>query len=306
MTRATALELCAGAGGQALGFEGAGFEHVALMDNDPHSCATLRMNRPYWNVIEADIRRFDASYWQGVDVVAAGLPCPPFSIAGRRLGEDDDRDLFPPFLRIVEETRPRAVLVENVHGLMAPRFLEFRERVQAQLEALGYTVHWNTLNAFDYGAPQQRKRSFVVGVKKGRFAWPQPNGGGGTVGPTLQDLMAARGWRGAAKWAEGANEPAPTIVGGSHKHGGPDLGPTRSRAAWARLGVDGLGLANEAPDPDFRGVPRLTTEMIARLQTFPDEWHIAGSKTQRYRQIGNALPSSLAQAVGRALAECLR
>ena len=112
------IELCSGGGGAALGLEQAGFSHVALIDNDPHSCATLRGNRPYWNVIEADIRRFDSAYWEGVDLVSGGLPCPPFSIAGKQLGADDDRDMFPSMLRIVKASRPRAVMIENVRGIL--------------------------------------------------------------------------------------------------------------------------------------------------------------------------------------------
>ena len=301
----TVLELCAGGGGQALGFEKAGFEHVALIDNDPHSCATLRTNRPYWNVIEADLSRFSADYWRGVDILAAGLPCPPFSVAGHQLGAEDDRDLFPALLRIVSETEPRAVVVENVRGLMMQRFKPYRFSVKSALERMGYTVQWESLDAYDYGVPQHRTRSFLVAVMEGGFDWPDANGGGGTVGEVLHELMGADGWQRASEWAERANEPAPTLVGGSRKHGGPDLGPTRARAAWARLGVDGLGVANAPPPRGFNGTPRLTDRMIARLQSFPDDWNFAGSKTQRCRQIGNALPVALGSAVAKAVAKCL-
>jgi DNA (cytosine-5)-methyltransferase 1 len=118
-----------------------------------------------------------------------------------------------------------------------------------------------------------------------------------TVGETLRDLMAAGGWKGAKKWAERANDIAPTIVGGSKKHGGPDLGPTRARAAWATLGVEGKSLFNEAPGPDFFGAPRLTVRMVARLQGFPDSWQFHGGKTTSYRQVGNAFPPPVAKAV---------
>ncbi len=248
------LEVCAGAGGQALGFEQAGFDHAALIDNDPHSCATLRMNRPYWNVIEADLNKFDSAYWRAVDVVAGGLPCPPFSVAGKQLGADDERDLFPALLHIVEVTRPQAVIVENVRGLLMRRFDLYRERINAALEALGYQVGWQLLNAFDFGAAQKRARAFMVATPAGSlFNWPAPNGGGPTVGEALLELMAEGGWSGAPEWAENAAAPAPTLVGGSKKHGGPDLGPTRARAEWAALGVDGLGLANAPPPPQFSG-----------------------------------------------------
>ncbi len=300
----TVLELCAGAGGQAIGFEAAGFEHAALVDNDPHSCATLRTNRPYWNVIEADIGRFDAGYWRSVDVVAAGLPCPPFSVAGKQLGADDERDLFPAFLDIVETVEPRALLVENVQGLMADKFSLYRANIQSRLEAMGYDVYWNILDAYQYGASQHRRRAFLVALD-GDFVWPKPKNVGPTVGRTLYNLMAEGGWTGVDKWACQANEPAPTLVGGSRKHGGPDLGPTRARAAWAKLGVDGLGVANEAPQPNFDGMPRLTDRMLAKLQSFPENWKFAGAKTHRCRQIGNALTVNLSVVLGKALAKCL-
>ena len=118
-----------------------------------------------------------------------------------------------------------------------------------------------------------------------------------TVGELLVDLMAADGWRGAQAWSNRACKIAPTLVGGSKKHGGPDLGPTRARAAWQALGVDGRGIANEPPEPDFVGMPKLTVRMCARIQGFPDDWVFVGKKTPAYRQIGNAFPPPVAKAV---------
>src|SRR5690606_36945895 len=118
MSQFTSLEMCAGAGGQALGLEMAGFDHSVLIELEPPACATLRLNRPEWNVIEGDLREFDSRPYQGVDLVAGGVPCPPFSKAGKQLGADDERDLFPEALRIVDECRPQAVMLENVRGLL--------------------------------------------------------------------------------------------------------------------------------------------------------------------------------------------
>ena len=118
--------------------------------------------------------------------------------------------------------------------------------------------------------------------------------------------MGANGWRGTQAWVERANEIAPTIVGGSKKHGGPDLGPTRARAAWASLGVEGRSLAEAAPDRDFVGMPRLTVRMVARLQGFPDSWQFYGGKTTSYRQVGNAFPAPVAKAVAHNLLVALR
>lgn len=305
----TSIELCAGAGGQALGLEQAGFDHEALVEIDDWSRQTLRMNRPEWNVIEgtqSDLTRFDASPYKGVDLVAGGVPCPPFSKAGKQLGPADERDLFPEALRVVEQVRPKAVMLENVRGFMDAVFTDYRHDLRLQLVKLGYSrVEWRLLNASSFGVPQLRPRVVIVAIQSAyadAFSWPEhhqtrPE----TVGEALGELMAANGWAGADSWARAANEIAPTIVGGSKKHGGPDLGPTRARAAWASLGVNGSTIADAAPDEDYVGVPRLTVRMVARLQGFPDHWQFAGKKTAAYRQVGNAFPPPVARAVAQQL-----
>ena len=136
-TALNSVELCAGAGGQALGLEHSGFEHQALVEIDAHACDTLRLNRPQWNVIEGDMSHFDARAYRGVDLVAGGVPCPPFSKAGKQLGAADERDMFPQAIRVVDETRPQAVMLENVRGLMDPKFADYRQNVSRQLGALG-------------------------------------------------------------------------------------------------------------------------------------------------------------------------
>lgn len=299
----TSVELCAGAGGQALGLEKAGFDHTALVEIDKHCCATLRHNRPDWNVLEEDVRLFKerASDFAGIDLLAGGLPCPPFSVAGKQLGEKDERNLFDDALGIVDATRPKAVMIENVRGFLDAVFLDYREKLKKQLGKLGYTTDWRLLNASDYGVPQLRPRVVIIALRKeynDQFCWPDPlPHNPATVGETLIDLMKARGWRGADDWMKQASEIAPTIVGGSKKHGGPDLGPTRSRKAWASLGVEGRTIAPEAPDPFHNDMPRLTVRMVARLQGFPDDWHFTGAKTNAYKQVGNAFPPPVAQAV---------
>jgi DNA (cytosine-5)-methyltransferase 1 len=309
MARIATLELCAGAGGQALGLERAGIEHIALVEIDRHACTTLRYNRPKWNVIQADIRDFDASPYRGVDLVSGGLPCPPFSIAGKKLGKNDERNLFPAAIRIIEQVRPRAIMIENVRGILDAVFQDYRDFIRGKLEQLGYRGDWQLLNASDFGVPQLRPRVVFVALLKEVFAgfgWPQGNySKPSTVGEVLADLMAANGWKGTRLWAKRADEIAPTVVGGSLKHGGPDLGPTRARRAWATLGVDGLGIANEAPARDFLGMPKLTVRMVARLQGFPDDWEFSGGKTAAYRQVGNAFPPPVACAVARSVKACM-
>jgi DNA (cytosine-5)-methyltransferase 1 len=320
----SSIEICSGAGGQARGIELAGFEHLALIDNDPWACETLRRNRPGWHVIgpyagdpprrrvgRGDVRSFDATGWRGkVDLLAGGVPCPPFSVAGRQLGADDERDLFPAALNLVDDCEPRAVMLENVRGILHTKFDRVRTGIEKRLTDRGYEVWWDLVQSSGFGVPQLRPRAVLIAVEKQaatRFSWPGETVTPPTVGEALRDLMAARGWEGADAWALGASRIAPTLVGGSKKHGGPDLGPTRAKREWLSLGVDALGLADEAPAPGFDGLPKLTVEMAAVLQGFdPEAWPIFGGKTAAYRQVGNAFPPPVASAFGRRIFDALR
>lgn len=299
----TSLEVCAGAGGTALGIARAGFHHLALVELDKHAVATLRYNRPEWNVIHADLTKFDGSPYRGIDLLSGGVPCPPFSVAGKQMGAGDDRDLFPQMVRLTRETRPRAVMIENVPGLLSSRFDTYRENLDGEFRQLGYEPRWRLFNSSDFGVPQLRPRVVMVAMRSDlaqSFEWPDPDDTEPpTVGETLLDMMASRGWEGAKDWARAADKIAPTLVGGSKKHGGPDLGPTRSKRAWASLGVNAKKLADDPPPPGFEGYPHLTVDMAARLQGFPPGWHITGRKTNAYRQVGNAFPPPVAEAVAR-------
>jgi DNA (cytosine-5)-methyltransferase 1 len=304
------IEICAGAGGQALGLEQAGFEHAALVETDPDACATLRLNRPRWDVVEGDVGSFSAASYKGVDLLAGGVPCPPFSVAGKQLGRRDERDLFPEALRLVGECDPRAVMLENVRGLFAPKFFSYRNEIIRRLENLGYACFWDVFNACDYGVPQLRPRSVLVALKHEHakyFSWPVVNAAPPqSVGRTLLGEMSRGGWPGAAEWALAAKGIAPTLVGGSKKHGGPDLGPTRARLDWEKLGVDGRSIADEPPFPDFVGMPKLTVKMAALIQGFPPEWMFSGKKTAAYKQVGNAFPPPVAKAMGRSIVGALK
>jgi len=304
------LELCAGGGGQALGLEQAGFEAVGVVEIDSHCCATLRMNRPDWNVIESDIAEVGGEKFRNVDLVVGGVPCPPFSIAGKQLGRDDERDLFPEALRIIRESAPRAAMLENVQGFASSKFAEYRHWLAQEFSEMGFTTFMRVLNASDFGVCQLRPRFVCVALRPDdadTFLWPDEEPCRDTVGDTLIDLMSANGWPGALSWSHRANAIAPTIVGGSKKHGGPDLGPTRAKRQWETLAVDGKGIADEAPGSSvsIETSPRLTNRMVARLQGFPDDWQFFGKKTAAYRQIGNAFPPPVPRAVGRAVARAL-
>ncbi|RZU24674.1 DNA cytosine methyltransferase [Streptomyces sp. BK239] len=380
----TSIEICAGAGGQAVGLHHAGFDHRALVEWDPHAVSTLRANVgdwPGWTAEKAqqitpmDVRDFLGSDLEKslqlnpgeLDLLAGGVPCPPFSLAGKRLGEDDERDLFPAALDIIEKLLPRAVMIENVRGILEPPefFIDYRIKILNRLRDAGYIVPnvdlhqsakaqdiamrkvWRRLDAKDYGVPQLRPRAILVALHESvmnesrhAFEWPvhlraeQAN-----VFAHLEETMRERcqdywelnqdgrrakpgertgkdvydDWYEAAEKAAAAGRGvAPTLVGGSKKHGGADLGPTRAKRAWAAMNVDAMGVANDrdacVPERDlFRPAgPMLTVEQAAIIQGFPRAWDFQGGKTARYRQVGNAFPPPVAEAVGRAIAAVLR
>ncbi len=137
MMRLTSVEICTGAGGQALGLERAGFDHRATVELDPWACQTLRLNRgESWNVLEANLIGWSGKEFAGVDLLAGGVPCPPFSKAGKQLGGEDERDLFPTAINLVDEMRPRAVMLENVRGLLDAVFVDYRKKIARQLQAI--------------------------------------------------------------------------------------------------------------------------------------------------------------------------
>jgi DNA (cytosine-5)-methyltransferase 1 len=197
--------------------------------------------------VQADVQVLSASDLpeasRGVDLLAAGVPCPPFSMAGKQLGAEDNRDLFPAVLSLAAELRPRAIMIENVKGLIQVKFAPYRAALLQRLEGLGYTAEWRLLRACDYGVPQLRPRAVLVAMAPGLFSsfhWPDPTACAETapsVGNVLYESMASEGWELARRWADGAKRIAPTLCGGSRKHGGPDLGPSRARRCRRRLNL---------------------------------------------------------------------
>ncbi|MFI5812806.1 DNA cytosine methyltransferase [Streptomyces sp. RPA4-2] len=359
----TSIEICAGAGGQAIGLHLAGFRHLALVEIDKYAAATLRENievHPKWewergncDVLCKDVLEFDPGrdlkksaglYRRGeVDLLAGGVPCPPFSHAGKQLGEDDERDLFPRILELAELIRPRAVMIENVRGLMDAKFDDYRSRIQASLEGMepdgdglsGYeVVGWEVYKAEEFGVPQLRPRSILVAFRKDvlkdlKYEAPTPSAERVNVFDALEETMEERikPFRGGPreaqadrvfeKWMDAAKKGvAPTLVGGSKKHGGADLGPSRAKKAWGVLGVSGMGVANAPVNGEETGTenrdlfgtegPMLTVRQAAIIQGFPTYWEFTGGKTAQYRQVGNAFPPPVAQAVGESIIEVLK
>lgn len=342
------IEVCAGAGGQTLGLERAGFRHELAVELDQHAAETLRHNlevRLGYSKEEAQrtVRVGDAAsphvwdpedYVGRVDLLAGGVPCPPFSVAGKQLGANDERDLFAWAVELCGKIQPKALLLENVRGLSASRFTAYRQHVLDRLHEYGYIGFWRLLQANEYGVSQLRPRFVLVALKEEYapyFSWPAPSPEAPpTVGELLRDLIAAGGWEQdkVERWVKTASDIAPTIVGGSKKHGGADLGPSRAKRAWNELGVDAWGIADAPPSPGWEppgedsgkrqvSGPKLTADMVARIQGFQDpdgpqrdavkdfRWEFKGRKTSKYRQIGNAFPPPVAFHVGDAIKKAL-
>ncbi|RST03027.1 DNA cytosine methyltransferase [Streptomyces sp. WAC07149] len=321
----TSVEICAGAGGQAIGLEQAGFEHRALVEYSEDACKTLRMNRPGWQILQKDVREFNPIEDAGithVDLLAGGVPCTPYTEAGKQLGSSDERDLLPEVLRLTEILHPKAVMIENVHTLATQeKFAGTRNVFFKELSSLGYDPNITVLDAQDFGVPQRRKRAVIVAFRmdvSGTFNWPEKKWElPPTVGETLAESMASNGWPGATAWARTASSVAPTLVGGSMKHGGGDLGPRRSKQQWARMCVNGNSTWATPPAHDFvlehgvgkngwEGYPKLTYQQAALLQGFPADWQFSGTRTNAYKQVGNAFPPPVARAVGTSITETLR
>ncbi|WP_327120138.1 DNA cytosine methyltransferase [Nocardia sp. NBC_01730] len=319
------VELCAGAGGLALGLEQAGFDPALLVDNRDTSCATLRANRPRWNILSTDLLGFEPRLHlprsTHIDLLAAGLPrVKSAATVSRPRGSGWELELLETTGRLASELRPRSLLIENVPELVTR--LEYRESrscVEKYLDKAGYEYRWLVIDARDFGVPQHRLLGLLVALRDGGIASfdtnlkALPPSLNLTVGTVLRASMGARGWPQVDEWAAQADEIAPTIVGGSWDRGGADLGPQGSVRAWARIGVNGRSISDEPPAADFVWNPalghermvKLTIEQVATLQGFPSYWRIEGRKTARYRQVGNATPPPAAFAVGLALRAAL-
>lgn len=176
----SAIELFAGAGGLGIGLEQAGLNCVALNEIDHWAAETLRKNRPYWNVIEDDIKNVSFQAFAGkVDVVTGGFPCQAFSYAGKKLGFEDARGtLFYEFARVVDETKPLICIGENVRGLLNHDGGRTLEGMKSILDEIGYKpIHPRILKAIFYNVPQKRERLILVGIRKDinlDFSFPKP------------------------------------------------------------------------------------------------------------------------------------
>jgi DNA (cytosine-5)-methyltransferase 1 len=375
------LELFSGAGGLALGTARAGFDHEAVIELDHDSCDTIRLNkhrgvRPVseWEVIEADIRKFDYSrFGDGVGFIAGGVPCQPFSLGGKHRGHEDMRDMFPEFIRAVDCLKPRAFLVENVKGLLRRNFADYFEYVilrlshpmiearkgqtwrehRAELERahtagkatkLDYNVVFQLLNAADFGVPQRRERVFIVGFRSDlgvRWSFPSPT--------HSREALVRSMWIEGDYWERHQIHPKPKpdehILGmtkelgltlfrdytlpwrtvrdaigdlldlrsgetdphdpnhflnpGARSYKGHTGSALDEPAKTLKAGDHGVPGGENTVALSEGGVRYLSVRECARLQSFPDDYWFSGSWTERMRQLGNAVPVNLAEAISR-------
>ena len=317
------IELFAGAGGLALGLEKAGFNHVALVENDKDCCETLRSNRKNWNVIEGDIHDVSFKEYTDVELVTGGFPCQAFSYAGKKLGLEDTRGtLFYEFARCVSETRPKIFMAENVRGLKSHDKGRTLDTIIAVFRHLGYNVKYQVLNAAYYGVGQKRERIVIVGIREDyvyNFVFPVPDETMTVLRDVLKNCPPSLGAVYSDKkkrvfelvppggsWVNLPEDVAKEYMGKSYYSGGGKRGMAR-RISWDEpcltLTCSPSQKQTDRCHPDE--VRPFTIRESARIQSFPDEWLFCGGISSQYKQIGNAVPVEMARRIGVALMEAL-
>ena len=326
-----AIDLFSGAGGLSLGLKMAGWNVQSAVEYDKDAVATHRQNFPSSTHIGFDIRDVNFASYRGIDLIAGGPPCQPFSVSGKRLGKFDVRDMVPEFIRAVEQSRPRAFVMENVAGLRAAKFNSYLEERISELYNLGYTVFAKVLNSGDYGVAQNRMRLFLVGItsseKSSGFRFPDPSHGiDGAARLTVREALknvpddvpnnakvvycknpvlrkspfAGMMFNGKGRPLnlDGLGHTIPASAGGNRTHIVDPLG--RISAYHAEL------MKGKRPrSGEMLEVRRLTVRESARIQSFPDDFVFTGKQSARYSQVGNAVPPVLAEAVCKSVAVAL-
>ncbi len=329
----SSIELFAGAGGMALGMEKAGIKHLLLNDFDKYAIQTLKLNRPKWNAIHADISTLDFTLYKGIDILTGGFPCQAFSYAGKKRGLEDTRGtLFYEFARALKETQAKVFLAENVRGLKSHDKGRTLSTMLEVFKSVGYEVlEPKILKALHFNVPQKRERLFIVGIKKEyanlvKFQWPKESKKIYTLKDALKkgelyncDVPPSSGQHYPEKkrkildlvppggyWRDLPIEIQKEYMMKSFYLGGGKTGIAR-RIAWDEpsltLTCSPAQKQTERCHPDE--TRPFTVREYARIQTFPDNWMFAGSISQQYKQIGNAVPVNLAYAIGKSLVKLI-
>jgi DNA (cytosine-5)-methyltransferase 1 len=319
----TNVELFAGAGGLALGFEQAGIEHLLLIDNDRRAYETLQLNRPNWNIIKSDIHNYNFKDY-APDIISGGFPCQSFSTAGKGLGFNDPRgQLFFEFIRVVNETKPKILLAENVAGLTTHNSGETFNSILKSIYNLGYNLYWKILDANDYGVPQIRKRLIIVGVRQDIvlcYSFPKKLDYKPNLLNALVNVPESEGMKYSenkkkimelippdGNWKNLPKEIQKSYLGKSFYTAGGKTGIAK-RMCWDKpcltLTTSPCQNQTERCHPDE--TRPFTIREYARIQTFPDDWKFTGSISSQYKQIGNAVPVNLAKMLGISLVNFLQ
>ncbi len=316
------IDLFSGAGGLSVGLAAAGWQIALAVENNRYACATYRHNHPHTPILEQDICSVDFAPWRGnVDLVAGGPPCQPFSVAGHQRASADERDCVPHFIHVVATVQPKAFLMENVAGLATLRNKVYLHTIIKDFQDLGYVVTYAVLDAAHYGVPQYRRRLIIVGMREAVFIFPAPTHGPGTHQPlvtartALANVPPSTPNQAIVTYAKkpvlrpspyagmlvngggrpiNLDEPCQTIPASAGGNRTPIVDQTGIFAAYHQYLLAG----GKPKQGVVQGVRRLTVHEAARLQDFPSDYTFIGPTSAQYRQIGNAVPSGLAQAVG--------
>jgi len=318
----TVVDLFSGAGGTALGLENAGLHHVMLIEFEKNAVATLKKNRPSWNVVHDNIANVD---FRGVnaDIVEGGFPCQAFSYAGKKLGFTDTRGtLFFEFVRAIKEIRPKIAIGENVKGLLRHNKGRTFETMLNTLDEVGYKVAYKVLRSQYLDVPQKRERLIIFAIRKDLkmdFLFPKEKDYIITLREALKKVPATKGYAYPEKkkqilglvppggyWKDLPEDIKKEYMGASYYHSGGKTGMAR-RLSWEEpcltLTTSPAQKQTERCHP--KETRPLTIREYARIQTFPDDWKFSGSTASQYKQIGNAVPVNMAYHIGKAVINML-
>lgn len=314
----TTIELFAGAGGTAIGFENAGLQHILLNEWDKNAVETLRINRPKWNIVGGDIADVD---FKGIkaDIVQGGFPCQTFSYAGKKMGFEDTRGtMFFEFARCVKQVRPKIAVGENVRGLLRHDNGKTLEAMVQIMESLGYKVQYRVVRSQYLDVPQKRERLIIIALRndmKSPFLFPKEKDYTVSIGEALKKCPKSPGQEYPEKkkkilsiippggyWRNLPIELQKEYMGASFYMGGGKTGMAR-RLSWDEPSL--TLTCSPAQKQTERCHPKetrpLTVREYARIQTFPDNWKFHGSVSSQYKQIGNAVPCNLGYHLGKCL-----
>ncbi len=329
----TTIELFAGAGGMALGVEKAGFTTLGLIEIDKDACATLRENRPGWNVVNDDIANISGldleEYFNikkgNLDLLSGGAPCQAFSYAGKRLGLEDARGtLFYHYAVFLEKLQPKMFLFENVKGLLTHDKGKTYKTILNIFEEAGYDIQKQVLNAWDYGVAQKRERLITIGIRKDlkeqvNYEFPEPH----EYKPVLRDVLQNVPKSHGVLYGENKRKIFELVpAGGYWRDIDPEIAKNYMKSCWdmsggrtgilRRLSMDEPSLT-VLTTPSQKQTERchpletrpFTVRENARCQSFPDNWIFCGSVMSQYKQVGNAVPVNLAYEVAYNIYEAL-